>query len=62
MSYPDLRDLSLGTETLSGITGADNATIRVTAMDDITVRLEMDYDGDGAVDEIVDLTWDEAIG
>jgi hypothetical protein len=43
------------------ITGADSATIRVTALDELTVRLEMDYDGDGAVDETVDLSWDEAI-
>jgi hypothetical protein len=43
------------------ITGADNATIRVTALDDIMVRLQMDYNGDGAVDETRDMTWEEAI-
>ena len=44
------------------ITGADNSSIRVIALDVETVRLEMDYDGDGAVDETRDVTWDEAIG
>lgn len=44
------------------ITGANNATIRVTVLDVETVRLEMDYNGDGAVDETRDVTWDEAIG
>lgn len=44
------------------ILGADNASIRVTVLDIETVRLEMDYDGDGAVDETRDVTWDEAIG
>ncbi|MDH3399695.1 MAG: hypothetical protein OEM03_01875 [Chromatiales bacterium] len=42
------------------ITGANNATIRIIALDLEMVRLEMDYDGDGAVDETRDLTWDEA--
>jgi len=27
----------------------------------MTRMLEMDYDGDGAVDETRDVTWDEAI-
>lgn len=44
------------------ITGANNATIRVTVLDVKTVRLEMDYDGDGAVDETRDVSWEEAIG
>jgi hypothetical protein len=43
------------------ITGAAGSTIRVIALDELTVRLEMDYDGDGAVDEIRDITWEEAI-
>ncbi len=42
------------------ITGANDATIRIIALDAEMVRLEMDYDGDGAVDETLDMTWDEA--
>lgn len=42
------------------ITGANNSSIRITALDDTTVRLDMDYDGDGAVDETVDLSWEAA--
>lgn len=43
------------------ITG-DHSSILVIALDVNTVRLEMDYDGDGAADEIRDLSWDEVIG
>ena len=43
------------------ITGAGNSTIRLIALDVETVRLQMDYDGDGAADETRDVTWDEAI-
>lgn len=43
------------------ITGANNSTIRVIALDLEMVRLQMDYNGDGAVDETRDVTWDEAI-
>ena len=43
------------------ITGADNSSIRVTVLGVDSVLLEMDYDGDGAVDESIELTWDEAI-
>jgi len=43
------------------ITGAANSSIRVTALDVLTVRLEMDYNGDGTVDETRDVTWEEAI-
>jgi len=41
------------------ITGAEGATIRVIVLDNAFVRLELDTDGDGTVDEIVDATWDE---
>ena len=44
------------------ITGAGGSSIRVTVLDVETVRLEMDYNGDGAVDETSDVTWEEAIG
>ena len=41
------------------IEGADQAVIIMIALDANTVRLEIDLDGDGAVDETVDMTWDE---
>jgi len=44
------------------ITGAGDSTIRIIVLDVGMVRLEMDYDGDGALDETRDVTWDEAIG
>ena len=40
------------------VTGADNATLRLIALDEVNVRIEADYDGDGAVDETIDTTWD----
>ncbi len=40
------------------ITGANNATLRLIALDEVSVRIEADYDGDGAVDETIDTTWD----
>jgi hypothetical protein len=45
------------------ITGAGNATIKVIPLDGNNVRLELDLDGDGAIDEngIVDLTWQELL-
>lgn len=45
------------------ITGADGATIRVIPMDGQNVRLELDLDGDGAVDPegTVDMTWQELL-
>jgi hypothetical protein len=41
------------------ITGANGATIRVIVLDGVSVRLELDLDGDGTPDEIVDATWAE---
>lgn len=43
------------------VTGANNATLRLIALDDVNVRIEADYDGDGAVDETIDTTWDALI-
>lgn len=43
------------------VTGASNATLRLIALDEINVRIEADYDGDGAVDETIDTTWDALI-
>jgi hypothetical protein len=42
------------------ITG-DGSSIRLIVLDNFMVRLQMDYNGDGTVDESRDLTWDEAI-
>ena len=41
------------------IEGANQAVIVMIALDANTVRLEVDIDGDGAVDETLDMTWDE---
>lgn len=41
------------------ITGADDASIRVTVLDNVNVQLEVDLDGDGSVDETLVRTWDE---
>jgi hypothetical protein len=43
------------------ITGANDATIALIALDSTLVRLEIDVDGDGAIDESVDTTWAELI-
>ena len=41
------------------VTGANNATIRLIALDSINVRIETDADGDGTVDSTEDTTWDD---
>lgn len=41
------------------ITGAGSASISVIVLDNVFIRLEIDLDGDGMVDEFVDTTWDE---
>jgi hypothetical protein len=41
------------------VTGADNGTIRVIALDNVFVRLEIDADGNGTVDAVIDTTWEE---
>ena len=41
------------------ITAADNAVIVLIAFDSNSVRLQIDVDGDGAMDETIDTTWDE---
>lgn len=43
------------------ITGSDNAKIRIVAISAISVRIEADYNGDGAPDAIIDTTWDALI-
>ena len=39
------------------ITGANGGTITVTAIDNVSVQITIDLDGDGAVDETVNSTW-----
>lgn len=39
------------------VTGANNATLRLIALDEVNVRILADYDGDGATDETIDTTW-----
>jgi len=43
------------------ITGADDATVTVIPMDEQNVRVELDLDGDDAVDEdgVIDVSWPE---
>lgn len=43
------------------ITGADQSVIIMIAIDANTVRLEIDIDGDGAMDETIETTWDEIL-
>lgn len=43
------------------VTGANNATLRVIALDEVNVRIMADYDGDGANDETIDTTWAELV-
>lgn len=43
------------------VTGANNATVRLIALDEINVRIETDADGDGTIDPggTEDTTWDD---
>jgi hypothetical protein len=41
------------------VTGEDDTTATLTALDNTNVRIELDTDGDGAVDETLDTTWAE---
>lgn len=43
------------------IRGASNASITIIALDATMVRLEIDTNGDGSADEIVDTTWAELL-
>lgn len=38
----------------------ENSSITITALSSGTLRLEMDFNGDGTVDQTQELTWDEA--
>lgn len=41
------------------VTGADDTSVTLTALDEINVRIELDTDGDGATDVTIDTTWAE---
>ena len=43
------------------ISAANNATIVLIALDGNMVRLEIDLDGDGSLDETVDTTWEDLL-
>jgi hypothetical protein len=43
------------------VTGANGGTIRVVVLDSTFVRLELDANGDGTVDERVDVAWSEIV-
>lgn len=43
------------------VTGANNATLRLVALDEVNVRIFADYDGDSAMDETIDTTWEELV-
>ena len=40
------------------VTGTNNATIRIIALNEVSIRIEADYDGDRATDATIDTTWD----
>jgi len=41
--------------------GTGGSNIRITAMDEVNVRIEADYNGDGASDATIDTTWEALI-
>ncbi|HEX5049284.1 MAG TPA: hypothetical protein VFX89_19385 [Gammaproteobacteria bacterium] len=43
------------------ITGANKGTIKVAVLDETSVRISVDANGDGTVDTIVDQTWEELL-
>lgn len=44
------------------ITGADDTSATLTALDNVNVRVDLDTDGDGSPDESSDTTWDALTG
>ena len=44
------------------VDGANGTSARLIALDSQSVRIEVDADGDGAVDEVMDLSWQELAG
>ena len=43
------------------LVSGDNSSVRLIALDEVNVRLESDFNGDGVVDETTDTTWDALI-
>ena len=43
------------------VTGGGGGSITIIVLDDVFIRLEIDFDGDGVLDEIVDATWQELL-
>jgi len=41
------------------VTGANNATLRLIAIDNINIQIDADYEGDEIVDETLNMTWAE---
>jgi hypothetical protein len=37
--------------------GTNNASIRIMAIDEVNVRIEADFNGDGAADATIETTW-----
>lgn len=50
-SYPDTGEFL--------ITGANNATLRLKAVDEVNIEIDADYDGDGNIDRTFYMTWAE---
>jgi hypothetical protein len=44
------------------ITGRENSTVRIVIVSEQVVRLEIDVDGNGVVDEFIDTTWAALLG
>ena len=40
------------------VTASDGSTLRIVALDDKNVRLEIDYDGNAIVDTEINTTWE----
>jgi hypothetical protein len=59
------RTLAFAENPISGalrIIGADDGSITVTALDETSVELQVDTDGDGSVDATIMTTWTELKG
>lgn len=41
------------------LVSAANSSVRLVALDNVNVRLDIDTDGDGTVDEVINITWQE---
>jgi hypothetical protein len=56
LQTPDGQNPELGEILISG--GKENGTVRVVIESSISVRLEIDSDGDGSVDDYQYTTWE----